>query len=102
VSCRHCCTRPAAVDEQTNAERTWIMELLRSSAGTVPEPPDLQTTPEGFAVAKDHRLAVLAAQRADLLEARDNGTFDADVLEYALANLDASEIAIQMRGGPAG
>ncbi len=92
----------AAVDEQTNAERTRIMELLRSSADTVPEPPDLETTPEGFAVAKGHRLAVLAAQRADLLEARDNGTFDADVLEYALANLDASEIAIQMRGGPAG
>ena len=91
-----------AVDAQTNAERTRIMELLRSSADTVPEPPDVEATPEGFATAKSHRLSVLAAQRADLLEARDNGTFDADVLEYALANLDASEIAIEMRGGPAG
>ena len=49
-------------------------------------------------MAKRHRLAVLTAQRSALLDARDNGTFDADVLADELANLDASQIAIEMRG----
>ena len=90
----------AAIDEQTNAETTRIFELLRTSAETVPEPPHPagDPTPEGFDVAKRHRLAVLAAQRSALLDARDNGTFDADVLARALASLDASQIAIEMRG----
>lgn len=78
---------------------TRIFELLRTSGETIPEPPPAQAaTPEGFAVAKEHRLAVIAAQRSALLDARDNGTFDADVLAAALANLDASQIAIEMRG----
>ena len=38
------------------------------------------------------------SQREALLDARDNGLFDADVLADALANLDASEIAIELRG----
>jgi NhaP-type Na+/H+ or K+/H+ antiporter len=94
----------AAVEEQTSAERARLMDLLKTSAESVPEPagPGADPTPEGFLAAKGHRLAVLTAQRSALLDARDNGTFDADVLEYALANLDASEIAIEMRGGPAG
>ena len=51
-----------------------------------------------FEAAKAHRLAVIAAQRSTLLTARDNGTFDAEVLADALATLDADQIAIQMRG----
>jgi NhaP-type Na+/H+ or K+/H+ antiporter len=94
----------AAIDEQTNAERARIMELLKTSTETVQEPPrpEGDPTPEGFVSAKKHRLAVIDAQRSALLDARDNGTFDADVLASALANLDASQIAIEMRGGPAG
>lgn len=90
----------AAVDEQTTEERTRIMELLKESAESVPEPPHPEgdPTPEAFTIAKDHRLAVIAAQRSVLLDARDNGTFDADVLANALANLDATQIAIEMRG----
>ncbi|MBF4579556.1 cation:proton antiporter [Frigoribacterium sp. VKM Ac-2530] len=45
-----------------------------------------------------HTLAVLAAQRAALLDARDAGTVDAEVLAESLADLDASEIAIRLRG----
>jgi CPA1 family monovalent cation:H+ antiporter len=88
------------IAEQTTAERTRIMDLLRTSAMTVPKPPRHEGTPtlETFEVAKNHRLAVIAAQRAELLDARDNGTFDADVLAHELANLDASEIAIELRG----
>ena len=76
--------------------------VMKATAETVGEPPPREPTPEGFISAKRHELAVIAAQREALLDARDNGTFDADVLEYALANLDASQIAIEMRGGPEG
>jgi monovalent cation/hydrogen antiporter len=88
----------AAVEAQDRADVDRIFELLRSSAETVPEPPARAQTPESFEVAKEHRLAVIAAQRAALLDARDNGTFDAEVLAKALANLDASQIAIEIRG----
>ena len=62
------------------------------------EPPAPEPTQDGFVVARDHRLAVIAAQRSALLDARDHGTFDAELLEKALANLDASQIALEMRG----
>ena len=91
-----------AIDEQTNAERARIMDLMKASAESVPEPPHPDLTLEGFTTAKQHRLAVLAAQRSALLDARDNGTFDADVLANALDSIDASQIAIDMRGGPNG
>ncbi|WIB68725.1 cation:proton antiporter [Curtobacterium sp. MCBD17_035] len=90
----------AALEQQTDAERTRLFELMRSSGESVPEPPQLggDPTQEQFGIAKEHRLAVIAAQRSALLDARDNGTFDADVLEDALANLDATQIAIELRG----
>jgi NhaP-type Na+/H+ or K+/H+ antiporter len=88
----------AAVDAQTAAEQARVVELLRTSTATVPEPPPGEPTPESFAAAKAHRLAAIAAQRSALLDARDHGTFDADLLEKALANLDAAQIAIEMRG----
>ena len=75
---------------------------MKASAESVPEPPHPDLTLEGFTTSKQHRLAVLAAQRSALLDARDNGTFDADVLANALDSIDASQIAIDMRGGPNG
>ncbi|MEV5647358.1 sodium:proton antiporter [Nocardia sp. NPDC052254] len=91
---------PAEVEAQTRAEQDRIMELLRTAADSVAEPShtDGEPSQETFTEAKNHRLAVIAAQRSELLDARDNGTFDADVLANALANLDASEIAIELRG----
>ncbi len=93
-------TDPAALEEQSNAEWTRIMELLRSSAASLPERPrpDGELTRETFDAMRSHQLLVIAAQRSALLDARDNGTFDADVLENALANLDAAQIAIELRG----
>lgn len=92
----------AAVDEKTNAERTRLIQLMRTSADAVPPAPAVEQTMQGFISAKEHELSVIAAQRAALLEARDHGTFDADVLAYALQILDASQIALELRGGPKG
>ena len=41
---------------------------------------------------------MLAEQREALLNARDNGTYDADVLADELAGLDATQIALELRG----
>ena len=94
---------PAAA-ARTAEEQSRILELLRTSAESVAElpHPEGEPTTEDFLVAKGHRLTVIAAQRSALLDARDNGTFDADVLASALANLDASQIALEMRSTLAG
>ena len=91
---------PDLVDEQAAAERTGIFELLRASATDLPELPRPAgpRTPESFQAAKQQQLAVLEAQRSALLDARDNGTFDADLLADVLATLDASQIALETRG----
>lgn len=91
---------PAAEQAQTDAERGRLIELLRASAESIPEPsvPDDASRKEQFEAAKGHKLAVLTAQRAALLDARDNGIFDADVLSEALVDLDAAQIAIELRG----
>jgi NhaP-type Na+/H+ or K+/H+ antiporter len=91
-----------AIDEQTNAERTRLMQLMRASGETVGQAPEAEPSLDGFMATKRHELAVLEAQRAALLDARDHGTFDADVLAYAMEILDASQIALEMRGKPAG
>lgn len=92
----------AAADEKTNAERARLMQLMRTSAEAVPPAPPIEQTKQGFLSSKEHELSVIAAQRNALLEARDHGTYDADVLAYALQILDASQIALEMRGGPKG
>ncbi|WP_370453997.1 cation:proton antiporter [Frigoribacterium sp. PhB24] len=90
----------AAQHAHDESERTKIFELMRTSADTVPgpDPRTVDRSTEGFDASMAHTLAMLAAQREALLDARDNGLFDADVLADALANLDASEIAIELRG----
>lgn len=80
-----------------NAERTELSSLLRRSADMVAKPSDSAPSGQTFASAVDYRLAVLDAQRAALLDARDYGAFDADLLAQELANLDAIQITIEMR-----
>jgi CPA1 family monovalent cation:H+ antiporter len=93
----------AAAAAHRQAELDRIFALLRATAEQIPDQPPLDDrSPEGFQAARAHRLTVLRAQRTALLDARDNGTFDADVLANALANLDASEIDIELRGRLAG
>ncbi|MDQ2677309.1 MAG: sodium:proton antiporter [Actinomycetota bacterium] len=43
-------------------------------------------------------LRVLDAQRDALLDARDDGLFDAELLEAALERLDAAQISVELRG----
>ncbi|MEU4745260.1 sodium:proton antiporter, partial [Actinosynnema sp. NPDC023658] len=60
-----------------------------------------QGTPrEEGASERQHRLSVLTAQRDALLDARDDGAFDAEVLSHALRNVDATQLALELRGGP--
>jgi NhaP-type Na+/H+ or K+/H+ antiporter len=92
----------AAIDAQTSSERARLMQLMKASAEAVPPAPPVEQSMQGFLSSKQHELAVLEAQRTALLEARDHGTFDADVLAYALEILDASQIALELRGGPKG
>jgi NhaP-type Na+/H+ or K+/H+ antiporter len=90
----------AAEHAQNESERGKIVELMRTSADSVPgpDPRTVDRSKEGFDASVAHTLAMLAAQREALLDARDNGLFDADVLADALSNLDASEIALELRG----
>ncbi|MBL1079168.1 sodium:proton antiporter [Nocardia sp. 2] len=93
-----------APDDEPAAESDgqWarLMELLRTSAESVPQTPRPEGAPttQDYVTAKKERLAVIAAQRAALLDARADGTFDADILENALQNLDAWEISLELRG----
>jgi CPA1 family monovalent cation:H+ antiporter len=89
-----------ADDQEMDAETMRIGELMRTGIEAIPKPrvPEDAPRPVQFEVMRKYRLEVLTAQRSALLDARDHGTFDADVLADALATLDADQIAIEMRG----
>jgi len=94
--------KPASADPQAERdERRRLLELLYKAAESVPLPTTTERTPEAFAEHKAARLARIRAQRDALLDARDDGTFSADVLAGALSNLDADEISIDLKGEPA-
>lgn len=95
---RHAHPSTADLSEE-NDEQEKILELLRDTVAAVPEAPrdENASRAEQFTAAKERRLAVLNAQRTAILNARDSGTFDAQLLADTLADLDASQIAIEMR-----
>lgn len=75
-------------------EHRRLLALLEdASAGFVP--------PEGQSKKKT-QLDVIDAQRQALLDARDDGLFDARMLGSALAALDADQISLELKGGPDG
>jgi len=98
--------RPDAA-EQDAAERERLMLLMKDAAETVPpaEPrPETPTREQFDAIHREEkarRLAMIAAQRSALLEARDDGIFSSDALRNALAVLDADQISLELKGGPA-
>jgi len=94
-------------------ERRRLLDLMRTAAEQVPgtseagprareelEAADPAELRAWMGREKARRLAVLEAQRAAILDARDDGSFDAEVLESLLQNLDAEQIALELRGAP--
>lgn len=73
--------------------RGAILDMLQSTAEDVD--PDDADSP------RRHQIAVRNAQRSALLDERDKGAVDADMLTHGLYNLDAAQIALEMRGDPA-
>ena len=97
-------TAPSETRDTTSCEYTSeTMSLCerRESAASVPAPerPEDADRARIFEIESAHRLAVIDAQRRALLDARDTGTFDADVLAHELAVVDAAQIAIELRTG---
>jgi len=93
--------KPTASDPKAEKEeRKRLLELLHEAGQTVPQPQTTERTPEAFNQHKAARLQRIRAQRDALLDARDDGTFSADVLAGALSNLDADEISIYLKGDP--
>ncbi|MTD13992.1 sodium:proton antiporter [Nakamurella sp. YIM 132087] len=77
---------------ETDRQRGEVVDLLRRVAGDVQaEHPDVDI--------RTVWTTVLDAQRAALLDARDDGIYDAEVLRSALLSLDADQISIELRGG---
>lgn len=91
----------AETREREQEERRHILEMLRESAASIPAPDRSGDVDRArlFEIEIAHRLAVIEVQRRALLDARDSGTFDADVLAHELAVIDASQIAIELRSG---
>ena len=77
-----------------DAERQKVRTMLDAAASTVPRQPGQSAT--------SHRLAVLRRQRGVLLDMRDVGAADADVLTESLRSVDADEIALELRDEPEG
>jgi NhaP-type Na+/H+ or K+/H+ antiporter len=70
------------------------------SAGPVPP---LRIEPEIRGVeVKQIQLEMIDAQRDVLLKARDDGTFPSEMLNAALANLDADQVSLELKGAPPG
>lgn len=93
--------KPSAADPAAEREeRARLLELLHEAGEAVPLPQTRERTPEAFNEHKAARLQHIRAQRDALLDARDDGTFSADVLAGALSNLDADEISIDLKGDP--
>ena len=93
--------KPAKADpEVQREERTRLLTMLFEASDAVPLPATPERTQESWGEVKAARLELIRVQRKALLDARDDGAFDADVLESALVNLDADEISIALKGGP--
>lgn len=89
--------KPASPDPaDVEAERVRLKQLL------------IEVTTAARAEAPDDRslaarLMILDAQRAALLDARDDGLFSAEVLDQLLTTLDADQLSLEMRAdGPLG
>ncbi|MFB9378025.1 cation:proton antiporter [Kineococcus gynurae] len=79
---------PSRVDPLVQAEQR---EAVRTMLAAVPAPEDADLEP------RQRRLATVRARREVLLEARDDGLYDAEALDEALGDLDAVELTLLRR-----
>ena len=93
--------RPAREDLVASDERKKIFDMLAASVANL-EIPDQQEDDDELTARRRQALARIHAMRSALLDARDDGIYSAGALDSALANLDADEISIEMRGRPSG
>jgi monovalent cation/hydrogen antiporter len=77
----------ARQEAETAAEHSRLLDLMQAAGETV------EGDDEAAAVAR------LRAQRTALLDARDDGTFDAEALSGALEAIDAEQFSLELRGG---
>ena len=99
--------RPAPVDPAVEGlERVRLVALLDRAAEDARaadagrernEPGDIRWPGEE---SKRLNLAIIAAQRTALLNARDDGAFSAASLGAALAVLDADQLSLELKGAP--
>ncbi|MEJ0040455.1 MAG: cation:proton antiporter [Gammaproteobacteria bacterium] len=82
--------RSEADERAREADRRRIQTLFDSVSARI------DPTDEGMAM-KDHRLAVIKRKRTALLNAAEEGVFDADALEAALRDLDIDELTLELR-----
>jgi NhaP-type Na+/H+ or K+/H+ antiporter len=69
-------------------------------SGPMP-PPDAESI-ERQRVDNQVQLEMIEAQRKVLLAAMDDGTYSSELTNAAMANLDAAQIALEIRGTPVG
>jgi len=91
--------KPATADDDARVdERTRLLALLENAAQ------DASAAQEPAVAAslspKARALAVVTAQRAALLDARNVGAFSSESIAHALMNLDADQISIDLKGEP--
>lgn len=93
--------RPAPVsDTVSDEERGRILVLLAEIENDVRNTEGRPDPVHEHAAFKKLALNVIAAQRTALLDARDDGTYTAEILNNALTNLDADQIGIELKGAP--
>lgn len=108
---------PSSRAEQELRERRALSARLRAAGMTVvldagldpaapfpdlvsgPMPPADVPSPEDERATIDLQMRMIDAQRSVLLSARESGIYSSETLNGALAELDASEIELQLRGG---
>ncbi|MFT4296360.1 MAG: cation:proton antiporter [Micropruina sp.] len=88
-------SRPVTDEDRQGAadEQERLLELLQQTA----EQERARIPGRGL---KRVELDILQAQRKAVLDARDDGVFDAEVLTHALAVVDAQQIGLELRGSP--
>ena len=84
---------PAPSQETQEEERRALVKMMNEAAAEFTSV--LDEDERGTAGVK---LGVVEAKRTALLNARDDGIFDAALLSHALDMLDAEQIALELRG----